>query len=338
MHARSVISSVCTAACVALAAGCASGPAVQAGPRAIAASSVSIALPQIARTLRMPSRPPGANGLRNVPSGKWIYTAQLYGNDAGVYRRNGFTLQFLELLTIGLSAPQGTIATPSGWWYVANGGHSNVLVYRTKQHGPVGPLATLDDYGQIPANVAVTPSRKVVAVSNVATTAGASGSVSIYLKRQAEPARILTYGSDQLQGIGIAIDHHGNCYWSFNDAIAHNGSVVEFAGCAGTGRVVVPTIGYAGGLTFDQHENLFYVDQTQGIFKCRGLSKCTLFATGFGDPVNVNFDLRAKELWVADATGYIDAVDARTGRIDASVPAAGGASDPPFGIAPAPGE
>ena len=67
---------------------------------------------------------------------RFIYTAQLYGNDVSVYRRNGLTLTYLKNANKkGLSAPQGTVTTVNGWWYVANGGDSNVLIYRTKKGG-----------------------------------------------------------------------------------------------------------------------------------------------------------------------------------------------------------
>ncbi len=68
--------------------------------------------------------------------GRWIYLAQLYGEDLSVYRREGLTLHYFETLKQGVSSPQGTMATVNGWWYVANGGASNVLVYLSKKRGP----------------------------------------------------------------------------------------------------------------------------------------------------------------------------------------------------------
>ncbi|MGA8575199.1 MAG: hypothetical protein WB609_05835 [Candidatus Cybelea sp.] len=267
----------------------------------------------------------------------WIYTAQLYGEDVKVYQRNGLSLTYYETLTPGVASPYGTVTTPDGRWYVANGGHSNVLVYRTTKYGPQGPVEVLDDYGEMPVNVTVTSSRRLVAVSNAHTMIGGAGSVSIYLNRNAEPARILRYGAHLLAGAGIALDRHGNCYWSFNDPIRIAGSIVEFAGCNGTGKLVVSGIAKAGGVAFDQHDDLYYVDQTSGIYKCQGTSKCALFANGFGAPENINFDHNHGHLWVADATGYIDAVNPATGAIEYSIEGAGGPHDPPFGIAPAPG-
>jgi hypothetical protein len=53
-------------------------------------------------------------------------------------------------------------------------------------------------------------------------------------------------------------------------------------------------------------------------------------------PININFDMKQKYLWVADAAGYIDAVD-KNGTVVYTTSAVGGPTDPPFGIAPAPG-
>lgn len=306
------------------------------------ASVPSIALPGIERTLlrAQPTEELVPDG-GFFPTGKWVYTAQLYGNDAQIYKQryDGIKLRYFESLSLGLSAPQGTKATVNGYWYVANSGHSNVLVYRSTKSGPAGPIGALDDFGQIPGNVDVTANRKLVVVSNVMTMSHGPGSVSVYVDRGVEPARNLRYGHRPIQGIGIAIDRHGNCYWSFNDPKRKTGSIVEFAGCDGKGTLIrTPPIGFAGGLTFDQHENLYYVDQTDGIHKCSRTSHCKLFSKGFGDPVNVNFDVHGKHLWVADATGYIDAVNSEDGRIVYSTPSYGGSGEAPFGIAPAPGD
>jgi DNA-binding beta-propeller fold protein YncE len=280
------------------------------------------------------------NGQLYGNDGQVVYTGQLYGNDLSVYKEqqqgHGVILKFVETLSNGVSAPEGMKTTINGWWYVANGGDSNILIYRSTHKGPKGPEGTLDDPGQTPNNVDLTTSRQLVVVSNQGTTSTA-GSVSVYLRRQAEPSRILTYGKDVVAGIGIALDKHRNCYWSFNDPVTQSGSIVEFAGCDGKGKVVVSGIAKAGGLAFDQHDDLYYVDQASGIYKCKHDSSCKPFATGFGDPVNVNFDLKQKHLWVADATGYIDAVDPNTGKIIYKVKAEGGSSNPPFGIAPEPG-
>jgi hypothetical protein len=263
------------------------------------------------------------------------YTVQLFGNDVKVYSGSGSGFTLKCTLTQGLVEPDGTVATPNGWVYVANEGASNVLVYQTKHGMPKGPVSSLSDYDQLPVNVDANPSRKLVAVSNKSSTSGATGSVSVYLNRQAVPSRMLTYGSDILEGQGVAISHSGDCYWSFYDPTVGSGSIVEFSGCNGSGAVVVSSITAPGGMAFDRGGNLYYVGGT-GIYKCKKTSDCALFATGFVDPVNINFDRHYKNLWVADAGGYIDVVSPKSGQIEDKYPV-GGSSDAPFGIAPEPG-
>ena len=100
--------------------------------------------------------------------------------------------------------------------------------------------------------------------------------------------------------MGVAIDHQGNCYWSFNDPKTGSGSVVEFAGCNGTGTLIVSGIPNAGGIVLDQSGNLYYVNQTtngsfySGIYACKKASHCSFFVGGFGQPTNINFDYKQK--------------------------------------------
>lgn len=274
----------------------------------------------------------------------WVTSSRPSDNDIVVYKRRSkdLMLKIDETLTSGLSAPMGMVATPGGRLYVANSGDSNVLVYRTSSKGPRGPVATLSDDGAVPVNVDVTPNRRLVAVSNGVTTASGAGSVSVYLNRQDEPSRALRYGRHPIQGEGIAIDSNGNCYWGFNDPKTLTGSIVKFASCRGRGTPIVSGIMKTGGLAFDQSQNLYYVDQLAGIYKCTGLSQCTVIAAvGCSDclvaPTNINFDNKTPQnLWVADAAGYIDALNS-SGTIEYRLEAVGGAADPPIGIAPSPG-
>ena len=264
----------------------------------------------------------------------WMYDAQLYGNDASIFRRSGFSLNFLEQLTQFLSAPKGTKATPDGWWYVANSVFSNVLVYRSTPHGPRGPVQFLEDRDEIPSGVDMTPNRQLVVVANSTTNAGGAGSVAVYLGRNTHRSRLLRYGTALLTGFGVALDPAQNCYFSFNQLGLVGGSIVEFPKCDGSGTLVVSGITSAGGLTFDGAGNLYYIDQASGIYKCSGTSRCVLFSTGYILPLNLNFDQHREHLWVADGGGFIDAVDPASGKILSHTLPLGG---PPFAVAPSPG-
>lgn len=267
----------------------------------------------------------------------WMYSTTPGNGDASVYHKKGSNLKYDKSFSVDLSSPEGSVVTRSGWWYLANAGDADVLVYQSTPKGPNGPIGTpLDDSGNVPLNVAVTPSRNLVAVSNASSISSGSGSVAVYLNRATAPSRTLTYGSDVLAGQGVAIDPHGNCYWSFNDLSTPSdlGSIVEFAQCSGSGTPVISDLSTAAGLVFDRHGDLYYIDETSGVFKCSGVTNCKLFATGFGLPVSLNFDAGDKHLWVADATGFLDAVNSQTGQIESETPSVNG---DPFGIAPSPG-
>jgi DNA-binding beta-propeller fold protein YncE len=274
----------------------------------------------------------------------WMYVSQPSDGEVVVYKRKRHTstLKPFETLESGFSTPMGMVTTPDGQWYIANSGSSNILVYRSTRGGPQGPKTILSDDGEVPVNVAATSNKQLVAVSNVSSTASGAGSVSVYLDKEDTPSRILTFGSDPIQGAGIALDSGGNCYWSFNDPKTLTGSIVEFTGCNGSGTLFKSGILKAGGMAFDRSGNLYYVDGLLGIYKCQGLSSCGLFVSvggilGLILPTNINFDRRSPQnLWVADAGGYIDAVNLQ-GVIVYILKALGGVLDPPIGIAPAPG-
>lgn len=280
-----------------------------------------------------------------------MISSQPFGNDLTVYKRSGYMITKQVTLTYGISDPQGMVTTTNGWWYVTNGGHSNVLVYRIKKKAiPLYPTSTLDDYGQVPDNVAATPDRNIIAVSNYSTTNGGAGSVSVYLNRQSEPSRNLTYGTDTVQGEGIALDHQGNCFWSFNDPNTNSGYVVEFPNCNEPGSVIVSGIKHAGGVVFDQSGNLYYVDQDNGIYQCFKTSNCKLWASNvtyhFGQPTNINFDYKEKALWLADATGYLWGIQLKGNGKCSDTGKGGGlcvhqyqsVDGDPYGIAPEPGD
>lgn len=310
-------------AIAALAAGC--GPNLTSGP-SFPSSSRAVAVPAV-------------HGYGNDS----VISSQPSANEISFYARNknGVTLKYRKSLTSGLSAPMGMVTTPDRRLYVANSGDSNVLVYRAARNGPQGPIASLHDDGEVPVNVDAATGRRLVAVSNASTTSGGAGSVSIFVKQKARPARKLRYGSDSLQGEGIAIDSNGNCYWSFNDPKTLVGSIVEFAGCKGGGSLFKTGILNVGGLAFDRSNNLYYVDQLLGIYKCTSQS-CSIWLSisGLGGlilPKNINFDNSSPQnLWIADGAGYIDAASL-DGVIEYVLNVIGGITNPPYGIAPAPG-
>jgi hypothetical protein len=300
-------------------------------------NAVTPAMRFISAALLAPARP-AAQHYGN----DWVYSTSPNDDDATAYHRKGTKLKYDETLSLSIATTaEGTFATPSGYWYVTNpeidyGTNSSVLVYQSTTAGPKGPVATLDDSGETPINVAVMPNRDLVAVSNVLGGLSRNGNVSVYVNGATQPSRTLSYGSSAIAGDGIAIDQAGNCYWSFDEAgtTKELGSIVEFSKCSGSGTPIISGLADAGGLAFDNDGNLYYIDEASGVYKCKGITDCKLFATGFGLAVSLNFDAKDKHLWVADATGYLDAVDPKSGAIESQTLSVNG---DPFGIAPSPG-
>ena len=210
-----------------------------------------------------------------------VYSAQPFSNDLSVYRRKGLSLEYLETLTVGIAAPQGTV-NPKRLVVPYQRRKVQRADLSAHENGPKGPVATLGDIGEIPVNVDVTPARKLVAVSNERGLQR-QGKRQRLPQRPVEPSRNLTYGNDLLLGQGVAIDPQGNCFWSFDDLSKPSapGSIVEFSGCSGTRTLVKSGITSAGGMTFDRNGNLYYIDEASGIYKCREDGKLQLFATAF---------------------------------------------------------
>ena len=261
-----------------------------------------------------------------------IVTCQYNDGDCVVYATTGKALATLT----GLTNPQGVTSDRQNNSYIANAGASNILKY---SRGLTKLEEIFQDPGQYPVDVDVDVPARLLAASNIGTTNSGPGSVSVYAGGASKPTATLTDPAvGAAQGIGIAIDKDGNCFWSLNDPQTSQGQIDEFKGCAGSPTKIVGGIAFAGGVAFDHAGALYYADQIAGAIERCVKGKCMVLTSGFSDPVFINFDDRWKFLWVADfGAAAVDAVDPATGLIVASFPAIGGAGDPPFGIAHAPG-
>jgi len=259
---------------------------------------------------------------------KVVYSCQAVDSICDVLNPNGKILKTLTSAN-GLNGPEGTSVDPSGNWYIANANAGNILKFSAKG---AALLSTLDDSGAQPIDVAV--AGKTVAVANLSGPNSLSASVSVYLNGGTTAARTLT-DSAAAEGVGVAFDSKGNCYWSFKLANTH-GQIDEFTGCNGAPQNLGITTGLAGGLAFDGKDNLFYVDRTVGVYSCSGVTSCGARFTGFSQPFDINFDKRWKNLWVSDiAAANIREIDIATGSVVRSFGFE--PSDPPFGVAAAPG-
>ncbi len=283
----------------------------------------------------------------------YVTSIQAYGSDADVYtvtppattRRShypkGTTLTFREQFNTDLDRPYGTAITPSGTWYIANYLSQGVAVFKITGSGVTGPTENLSDPNGYPIDVDSNATSSLVAVSNIQGTGSgtlANGFIALYADGSTTPTGTLR-ANGTAYGIGIALDKAGNCYWSYNKTPSGAGVIVEFRACKGGAKTVVTGLGYAAGLAFNKANELFYVDQTAGtLTKCTKKFVCTTIVSGLINPFMINFDAGWQHLWLADTgSAAIDAFNPATGALLSSTPAHGGVSDPPFGIAAAPG-
>ena len=279
-----------------------------------------------------------------------ITTTQTFHNDMNVYGVNGpldvrpdaLTLTFDETIT-GLMEPSGEVTSALGHVFVTEETAADVKVFSyTSSNFMV--TNTLMDPGEVPFDVASSPSEKLVAVSNSMTTSSGNGSVSVYLGGAKNPTSILTVKAKAI-GVGIALDHKQNCFWSYDTTSSGPGTIVEFVHCKGAPKTIVSTLTAAGGLAFDRGNNLFYVDQAAGkVFRCNGTIACTplVSAPHLNVPFFIHFDRNWKHLWLTDPgngspseTPTIYALNPKTGKAQSTTPAHGGI--PSYGIAPDPG-
>jgi len=318
------------------------------------AVALSVVPPAVSRLFHAGVRPVAQNGRVNPDgTGPFITTLQAYGSDAKIYQvtttpparpwnASGPYLMYLSSFTTALNAPYGTSITPSGTWYIANSADLNVPVFTISGSGVVtGPIETLSDPVGIPVGVDANATGSLVAVSNNAgPSGGGPGSIALYADGSTTPTSTRGVAGSAF-GIAVALDRGDNCYWSYNVNPSGGGSgvIVEFPKCRGKAKTIVTGIGWAGGLAFNQANDLFYTDQTGGtVNRCVGNTSCHVIASGFGDPFAITFDSGWKHLWLTDvSTNTIYALNKLTGAQLSANPAEGGGSDPPLGIAAAPG-
>jgi len=237
--------------------------------------------------------------------------------------------QLVRTVSQGLMTPGGLAVDPQGNVYVAEEFPQEIDVYSS---GMAARIQTLNNGSDVALDVAVHAG--VVAVSDQhAVTVFAPGSTS-------NPSRLV--GGNVLQGIGIAFDSKGNCYWSYSpDSGNGNSKVYEFAGCSGQAQAIdLP--GSPASLAFDGNDNLYYssdtFSETAGIFRCTGLTNCNrVFAKG-RDPEHIRFDGTWTNLYAGLVKGHdISQIDVATGKIVKNIGHGFTNYFPPVGVAAGPG-
>jgi DNA-binding beta-propeller fold protein YncE len=129
----------------------------------------------------------------------------------------------------GFDEPAGLCADKSGNVWIAEAKAAEILKYA---HGGTKPIATIDETGQEPIGCAIDPTTGNLAVSNVATTTGGNGSVSVYLDASGTPTNYTDSVMPRMTFVGY--DDGGNL---FVDG-ANGSSTFEFAELASGGNAL----------------------------------------------------------------------------------------------------
>jgi hypothetical protein len=206
----------------------------------------------------------------------------------------------IATITQGLSAPMGIATDSLGHVYVASSGNASVVEYA---RGGGSVLATLQDAGNAPVDVAISQSTSTVAVANASGPSG-SATIAVYKNGATTPSSTLTDPS-AAKGLGVAFDDAGNCYLLYQTS--GTGAVDEFAGCAGS-PVATGVAGQINAIGFDGSGNLYYTVQGSGssdtaVWKCKVLAKCRQYtAAPSTDLTALRFDLSFSRVLLANVS------------------------------------
>ncbi len=189
---------------------------------ALAACGGIVTQPNLAPPGEMPTLRLGAGAVtvhtNHRPS--WMSPAAkasslLYVTDSGtntVLTYSYPALQPIGTLT-GFNNPQGECVDKAGDVWIANTEASQVVEYA---HGGTTPIATLSDPGQYPVGCAVDPGSGNLAVSNIYSTSGPPGSVSIFKHAAGTPSVYTPPGFSNVYFLGY--DSKGTLYFDGLDS------------------------------------------------------------------------------------------------------------------------
>ncbi len=180
------------------------------------------------------------------------------GNAVDIYLRRGTNKMVGQIP--GLNFPTGLATDTAGNLYIANA-NANVLVYAPPYTGP--PTLTLDDTGNSPSEVAVSP-LGVVAVANYCSgTSCGPGSITFFAKNSTTPCATVADPTNFQSLITDAFDDVGDLY--VGGLASTNTTVIGkiFGGCKAKKIRVLGTsnsIGFPDSIQIDKADRIAILD------------------------------------------------------------------------------
>jgi hypothetical protein len=188
------------------------------------------------------SRAPRANGSRplqlirrgaTLPS-RLTYMSDYFANTVTILDRRAYLVGVLQ----GFDHPQGMFVDQSHALWVANTHAQNVLVFNK---GSTKPDHVLSDPGEFPVDVSVCPDGTVY-VSNIISSKGVIGSISVYAGGSTSPTGTLQYPK-QGKNYFLTCDAAGNVFTTLLRTPftqPPSGGVVEYVGGQQSGARLLP--------------------------------------------------------------------------------------------------
>ena len=210
----------------------------------------------------------------------------------------------------GFSQPQGLALDTAGNLYVADTGNGRIQVYAA---GFKGTPTTINDPGESPASVAVN-SNGNLAVANILTTSGGSGSVSFFNKGG---TLLSTLSSANFAKVFFdAFDGKGNLYIDGTNASGAFVAGEVVGGVTGNAISILTTgnsVGFPGGIAIsskgkialDDQQNVTIFTYNAPVNGSLGMPIATTPLTGAGDPISFAFTRTNTNIWVADAAAPV---------------------------------
>jgi hypothetical protein len=262
----------------------------------------------------------------NLPS--YVYTCTFYNappyqqaDGCEVWSGSGYGMQhgLAKTMYPHTANPQGDAITADGTLLIADTSNSAIDSMRHANHGAPKDLSVcVSEPGEWPAFVDATKGAALIAISNIHTTTTGNGSLAVAKGCGSTAIVLKNFDAHAVQGIGVAINRDGDCFWTYNDyTVGGAGYVARYAKCKGTGKRLPQYglygnthMGFAGGIAFDKQNNMYLNDQTHGIWECPVSSKyysCSeLVYTGISgveDNLGLNFNKDWTYLFWSDEIG-----------------------------------
>jgi hypothetical protein len=237
---------------------------------------------------------PLSQSLSNARRTDVVYVANYFNDNVQIYTLPGLgNIGSIQ----GIVNPQGLAVDSAGDLYAVDQNANDVLVFHK---GKKTPFRTLSDRTGIAFQVAVGRDGTVYLTNEFNNNLG-NGNVNEYAPGHNMPTNTLhDRRFNTVEGVGL--DSKNNLYVTFDDNHVM-GRVEEFSPGSDVGKVLLPILKAAGGITFDSADDLVVCDQTAPAVKIfaqgSGNPKAE-FAQGQIDPFNLALTKSEQQLFVTD--------------------------------------